>query len=140
MAKAKAKAEPKLKFEQRLVLVRYLIEQFGAKDFDALVHELKADPELEKLDSDGRTRFFAVVAAKLPAGGPLTPEALRAYDENIVRHSRAISRLRGELVRWKYFQYLALLFTEIFLDRFFSSEVALLAELKTTRRSDFTKP
>jgi len=54
---------------------------------------------------------------------------LLTYDQNIVRHTQAISARRSEPIRWKYFQYLGLLFTEIYLDRFFSNRAQLLADL-----------
>jgi hypothetical protein len=47
------------------------------------------------------------------------------------RHTEAISRSRPERVRWKYFQYLALLLTEVYLDRYFRDPDRLLAELNT---------
>ena len=40
---------------------------------------------------------------------------LRAFDGNIVRHTMAINGRRAELIRWRYDQYTALLFTEIYL-------------------------
>jgi hypothetical protein len=54
---------------------------------------------------------------------------LLAYDQNIVRHTQAISARRSEPLRWKYFQYLGLLFTEIYLDRYFRDADQLLADL-----------
>lgn len=51
-------------------------------------------------------------------GAAVTPEKLRLYDENICRHTRQIGEKRGGL-QWKYFQYVALLFTEMYLDRYF---------------------
>src|SRR5690606_34376629 len=54
---------------------------------------------------------------------------LQAYDENIVRFTKEISEGRQELIQWKYFQYLSLLFTEIYLDKYFANPVRLLAEL-----------
>ena len=51
------------------------------------------------------------------------------YDQNIVRHTLALSDKRAEPLRWKYFQYLSLLFTEIYLDRFFRNPEKLLNDL-----------
>ena len=51
------------------------------------------------------------------------------YDQNIVKHTLALSEKRTEPLRWKYFQYLSLLFTEIFLDRFFRDPDKLLSDL-----------
>ena len=53
---------------------------------------------------------------------------LRLYDENICRHTKVIGAKRGG-IRWKYFQYLSLLFTEMYLDRYFSDRAAFCADL-----------
>ncbi|MCL6547191.1 MAG: hypothetical protein K6T61_18430, partial [Bryobacteraceae bacterium] len=55
-----------------------------------------------------------------------------AYDQNIVRHWKRITERRnhdGPFLYPKYFQYLALLFTEIYLDRYFRNAEKLLAQL-----------
>jgi len=64
----------------------------------------------------------------------LSADVLRAYDENIVRHWQRITTRRNREERPispKYFQYLALLFTEIYLDRYFRDAAGLLASLNT---------
>lgn len=57
--------------------------------------------------------------------------ALQTYDENVVRHWKQIRRAhpRGDSLTLTYFQYLALLFTEIVLDRWFADTDSLLTEL-----------
>ncbi|MCV4932508.1 hypothetical protein OFC23_28975, partial [Escherichia coli] len=60
------------------------------------------------------------------------PDKLLAYDQNIVRHWRRITKRRnhaGHFLYPKYFQYLALLFAEVYLDRYFRDPKGLLAEL-----------
>ena len=51
-------------------------------------------------------------------------------DQNIVTHTMRLNErriARGEdPIVWKYFQYLTLLFTEIYLDRYFHDPNALL--------------
>jgi hypothetical protein len=62
----------------------------------------------------------------------LPNDLLLAYDENIVRHWKRITERRnrgGHVLHMKYFQYLALLFTEIYLDRYFRGPEKLLADL-----------
>jgi hypothetical protein len=54
---------------------------------------------------------------------------LLSYDQNIYRHTQAISGKREPAVAWKYFQYLALLLTEVYLDRYFTNPQALLETL-----------
>ena len=71
-------------------------------------------------------------------GAAITPEKLRLYDANICRHTRQVSEKRGGL-RWKYFQYVALLFTEIYLDRYFTDAEGFCADLNnwlSTKRTE----
>ncbi len=69
---------------------------------------------------------------QIEGNGHLTLEDLLRYDENIVRHWRKITENRNRLglvLYPKYFQYLALLFTEIYLDRYFRNLEGLLNSL-----------
>ncbi len=128
-------ARPTLKFDQRLVLNRYMLRLFGVETFEELAVGLK-EPEYELTDEENVTQLMRVIAARFPnrdtaaVRGPSDDDLLR-YDANIVRHTRRIGLGRGELIRWKYFQYLALLFTEIYLDRYFTDADALRRELNT---------
>jgi hypothetical protein len=139
MPAAKPRRAPKkrrlspLRLDKRLVLFRFLLQQFGVDSFEDLVKHLK-DSDAELLDEDNVSQFHHLLAAHFPhtnQGGraALTADDLRRYDDNIVSHTGAISARRGETIRWKYFQYLALLFTEIYLDRFFDDADALLDQL-----------
>ncbi|WP_309709892.1 DEAD/DEAH box helicase family protein [Armatimonas sp.] len=58
-------------------------------------------------------------------------DRLQAYDENVGRHWNQIRKVhpRGDTLTLTYFQYLALLFTEIVLDRWFADTDSFLAEL-----------
>ncbi len=121
-----------LRFQQRLVLNRYMLGLFGVETFDELAEGLK-EPEYEEWDENNVSRFHHVLAARffdLPqrTGGPSTDDLLR-YDGNIVGHTIRISEKRDERIRWKYFQYLSLLFAEIYLDRYFRSRDVLLTDL-----------
>jgi hypothetical protein len=118
-----------MKFEQRLLLNQYLLSLLNARTFDNLAQDLRNDQSYEQVDEEGRTGFYHVLVAKLSQGAAISRDLLATYDENIVRHTRTISRKRGETIRWKYFQYLALLFTEIYLDRFFHNPKGLLQDL-----------
>ena len=113
-----------------LVLNKYILSLFGAKDFDTFCESLK-DPRLEAYDSDNISLFYHEIVSKIPSSSPLTREQLLAYDANIYRHTKAISEKRQQKIAWKYFQYLSLLFTELYLDRYFSDRVSLLEDLNT---------
>ncbi len=129
MAKKNAKAS-KVKFEHRLVLVSWLLDLFGVATFDDLAKHLR-DPAFEGFGEDGISRYHQCL--KLTFERPDLPDdLLLAYDENIVRHWKMITEKRnaeGHNLNLKYFQYLCLLFTEIYLDRFFRNPEKLLDDL-----------
>ncbi|HHT45749.1 MAG TPA: DEAD/DEAH box helicase family protein, partial [Firmicutes bacterium] len=58
-------------------------------------------------------------------------EDLERYDENIYSHLAEMNRGRAEPITLRYFQYLAVLYTEIFLDRYFNHRAQLLADLNS---------
>jgi hypothetical protein len=122
-----------LRFEQRLVLHQWLLGLFGVSSFERLATNLKA-PELEGFDENNVTRFYHALCLYVqPEQRPNLPDdLLLAYDQNIVRHWKRITERRnhaGPFLYPKYFQYIALLFTEIYLDRYFRDAEGLLAEL-----------
>src|SRR5207249_1792150 len=59
----------------------------------------------------------------------VSDEALRRYDENVRGHLYAINEHRTEAVTLRYFQHLALLYTEHLLDRLFSGPEQSCTEL-----------
>jgi hypothetical protein len=132
--KAATGAEGKpLRFEERLVLHQWLLSLFGVSKSEDLAAKLKA-PELEGFDENNVTRFYHALRLYIqPDKRPNLPDdRLLAYDQNIVRHWCQITERRnrtGPFLYPKYFQYLALLFTEIYLDRYFRDPKGLLAEL-----------
>ena len=89
------------------------------------------------LSSSGRTKTAhlgssACLSEHLPRKGRLTRQRLREYDRNIFEHTERINVKRDKAIRWRYFQYLALLFVEIYLDRYFGDEGGL-AETTSTK-------
>jgi hypothetical protein len=100
--------------------------------------EILADPRLEGFDEDGVSRFHRALVHGLFERDQLPADVLLRYDENIVRHWRTVTERRahaGEPLHPKYFQYLALLFTEIYLDRWFRDPDALLRALNEQVRA-----
>ena len=121
----------RLRFDERLVLNQWLLSLFEVASFDDLAVGLD-DAQFEGLGDDNVSRLHHELALRLFDRPQLTRDALLAYDQNIVRHWRAITERRrrnGHNMHPKYFQYLALLFTEIYLDWYFSDQDALLAAL-----------
>ncbi|HXE75507.1 MAG TPA: DEAD/DEAH box helicase family protein [Candidatus Xenobia bacterium] len=124
-------AQPRLPFDRRLVLHRWMLHLFEADSFEKLGDTLK-DPIFEGFDEENVSRFYHVLKARLFERQELSADLLLGYDQNIVRHWQRITVRRNREehpVFPKYFQYLALLFTEIYLDRYFRDPAALLASL-----------
>jgi len=130
----KSSKKQDVRLDQQLVLNRYLLGLFGVKTLEELTGELK-DSALERLDENNVSQFHHELTHRLGraerisgAVGTLT-KLLLGYDENIVSHTLRISQTRAEPIRWKYFQYLSLLFSEIYLDAYFRDPEGLLAGL-----------
>ena len=106
-------------FDDKLVLFRYFLHELKLDSLSTLSKKLNSS-EYEGVNESCNTYFNACIARICQMrGAAITPEKLRLYDENICHHTRQISKKRGGL-QWKYFQYVALLFTEMYLDRYFS--------------------
>lgn len=126
------KRPPALPFAHKLVLNRWLLSLFNVKRFDELAEVLRNEA-LQGLDENNVHRFHYALTAQLFNLTQLPAELLLEYDQNIVCHTQRLNErriTRGEApIVWKYFQYLALLFTEIYLDRYFRDPDALLTAL-----------
>lgn len=134
MAKKQTKRPPKL--QEALVLFKYILKLFGCRDLEALSRDLK-EPKLEGVDEDGTSRLLYAIKAHLYTGQGITDEQLFEYDRHIVRYTREINEHRKDKIQWKYYQYLALLFTEIYLDRYFSDKAALLEDINSFLVDEF---
>lgn len=130
------KIQKKGKLQQALVLFHYILQLFGCKDLEALSRDLK-DPAYEGLNDDHESKLYHELCHKLYATGPLSIEQLYFYDQHIVKFTDEINEKRSEPIKWKYFQYLSLLFTEIYLDQYFSNPQALCDNLNRFLHDDF---
>ena len=130
--RGRAGSRPQVPFAYKLVLNQWLLSLFNVKRFEDLAEPLRNEA-LEGLDENNVHRFHHALTAQLFNLTQLPTELLLEYDQNIVRHTQRLNErriTRGEApIVWKYFQYLALLFTEIYLDRYFRDPAALLAGL-----------
>lgn len=148
-ARQRAAVAP-VEFTQSLVLNQWLFGLFGLDSTDGHCSlgdgrsvplleafkqrfQLNEDSE-EGLDENNVHRFhhalFNQTTGDLPG---ISRDELLAFDQNIVRHTLALNAER-ELRRerplvWKYYQYLALLFVEVYLDRYFRDPQALAQAL-----------
>ena len=134
MARAATKSKPRLgkpqiKFVHKLALNQWLLSLFDVKRFEQLAEHLRNE-KLEGMDENNVHHFHHALTAQLFNLTKLPTELLLEYDQNIVKHTQRLNErriTRGEApIVWKYFQYLTLLFTEIYLDRYFNDPGALL--------------
>jgi len=144
----RAGARASVPFNRKLVLNQWLLGLFGVERFDQLAEHLK-DEALEGMDENNVHRFHHALCLHLPVDKrlELPDELLLEYDQAIVSVTQRLNErrlTRGELpIVWKYFQYLALLFTEIYLDRYFRDPRALLIALNAriaTLNRDLNEP
>lgn len=128
MAKQPKKTK-KRSFHQELVLNRWMLRFFNAEHLSALKLRL-GDDRHEGIDEDGQSLFFHELIRGLFNPNRVTESDLRRYDLSIVSHWQAITSQRsqqeGHELQMKYFQYLSLLFSEIYLDWYFNKRQSLL--------------
>lgn len=140
MARNGSSALKQHKFKDKLLLNQWILSLFGIdplhqgkreRPFHKLVEPIR-DPRLEGLDKDNLHNFYhALVNSNLfwDDCSILSREQLLAYEENIVHHTQCINTKRYRPVVWKYYQWLSLLFVEIYLERYFADREALLVSL-----------
>ncbi len=115
-----------IKLEKRLVLLAWLNSLFGYKSNQELFSDMKeAD---EGFDPYGRSFIYhRLVGRGDKLNIPLVD--LDRYDENIRHHLGAINQRRPEPIILRYFQHLALLYAEVFLDWRFNHPGNMLKSL-----------
>lgn len=139
---------PQVPFPHKLVLNQWLLGLFDLPTTDGFVdfggrpvpvlHAFKEKFQVnentaEGLDENNVHRFHHALINQAVPLDELPRDVLLEYDQNIVRHTQQLNEQRltrgEEPITWKYFQYLTLLFTEIYLDRYFRQPDGLLADL-----------
>jgi hypothetical protein len=114
-----------MKIEKYFILNKYLLSLFGVNDFKELQQKLKDTKE--GVDSDGRSYF---VTTLISFGNKKVSEGdLLRYDLNIQKYVEKINYKRKDKVVLKYFQYLAVLFTEIVLDNIKNRKLEFIYKL-----------
>ncbi|WP_249960694.1 DEAD/DEAH box helicase family protein [Histophilus somni] len=120
-------------FHDNLILNRYLLSLFNQDNLEKFKQRL-GDDRFEGIDNDGQTKFFhELTGGSLFHTDLISQNDLCRYDLNIVKHWQQITENRnkneGHILNLKYFQYLSLLFTEIYLDFYFNHPNELLNQL-----------
>ncbi len=116
-------------FQRRLALVAYFRHVFGVEDvhdpqsvrrfYDLLKYQ-------EGYDAEGRSYVYGILRTRVR--GIKSADLLR-YDANVKRHTDALNRRRARPITLKYFQILAALMTEHYLDRLTHDPDAFLTDL-----------
>ncbi|WP_218152934.1 DEAD/DEAH box helicase family protein [Sulfitobacter brevis] len=108
---------------------RWMLSHFEGGSLSALKGRL-GDIFHEDIRAEGQTGFFNQLEHMLVDPDQVSAADLRRYDLHIVTHWQAITKKRnrtaGAVLTMKYFQYLSLLFSEIYLDWYFNRRQALL--------------
>ena len=103
-----------MKIEKYLILNKHMLSLFGVSEFKDLQKEL--GEKSIGYDSEERSYFINVLKSLDGLKRNLLPEErLLGYDENIRDYLKKIN-IKKPKILLKYFQYLAVLFTEIYLD------------------------
>jgi len=140
----RSRAIPQHAFRDKLVLNQWLVSLFGidplaentlrgvkVRPFHLLADSLNG-AKMEGLGPDNLHRFYhALINSNMFWDDlcALSKGQLLIYEENIVRHTLTINARRSRPVVWKYYQWLTLMFIEVYLDRFFSDRNGLLKDL-----------
>ena len=143
MARHRATVRATHQFRDKLLLNQWLINLFGIsppweknvgyrgeRPFQVLVERIKNSTE--GLGNDNLHHFFQALHNSDIFHNDrcaVDYDQIRTYEENIVRHTIRINRKRRQPVVWKHFQWLTLLFLEIYLDRYFGNREHLIRSL-----------
>ncbi|MCS7009867.1 MAG: DEAD/DEAH box helicase family protein, partial [Anaerolineales bacterium] len=125
-----------VELEDCLILLSWLNDLLGYQSNRELLEDCKT--VAEGFGADGRSFLYHHLIAR-GSQVKIPTDDLARYDENIRLHLEKINRGRAEKITLRYFQYLAALYTEIFLDRFSKNTAQLLADLNTFVKEDNAK-
>jgi hypothetical protein len=115
-----------VKLEKRLALLAWLNSLFGYKSNRDVLADMKE--AAEGFDASGRSYVYHRLEARGEKVG-ISLADLTRYDDNIREHLRAMNVRRSEPITLRYFQHLAVLYTEIFLDWYFHRRGEMIRSL-----------
>lgn len=128
-----------MQIETELVLNKFFLALFGKRNFNEL-HYMNHLPE--GFDEDGAISYYSEVQKILSQRTePIAPEIveivkfiegkLENYEQNIRQNLQIINAHRTPSIYLKYFQYWAVLFSEIYFDLYFSGPDTLIIALNS---------
>ena len=115
------------RLERQLSLLSWLHYLLGYADTRALLKDI--NPINEGFREDRRSHICLHLEARSERMQELTVPDLQRYNDNIREHLAAMNDGRPEPITLRYFQYLAALYTEIYLDWHFNRAGDLLPSL-----------
>ena len=119
--------------DRRLVLHAHMCRQFGHLGMEDMLNALRGVPSTFPVA--GESEYARALHAN-PARAQVTHERLAEYDTNIAALSVRLRMTADHGRTWKPHQYLALLFTEHYLRRYFDEPGALRADLNVARQME----
>lgn len=114
------------KLDNHLTLHGWLNSHFKYKTTQDLLNAVKN--EEEGFNPDGHSPICEFLISRAEPNSAIE-NALPTYDANIKRHLSAINSKRTQPIVLRYFQYLSLIYTEIFLDWKFNKSGEFLRQL-----------
>ncbi len=129
-------------FNKKLVLNQWLLTQFGIntledkffkkgtlRALDVLANSLRKSKS--GLSPDRHHHYLADLLNHWQPTWQYTEQQLKSFDANLVSYLDHINEGRERPIEWKYFQWLSLLFVEIYLYEFFNNRFGLLSKLNS---------
>jgi len=128
-----------MRLQDTLLLFNYITDLLS-RDYDDIAQGLKTADEGPR--PDGQSNFYTTFEARAsrltldPAGAEASLHLLKRFDLNVLSHEAALRKHRPGF-HLKYFQYLAALYTEIYLHRLTKDRAGLLLALNDHRQTRF---
>lgn len=136
----RAQPATSLAFADKLVLNQWILSLLGVdplaehrqgnrevRPFHMLARTLRDCPE--GVGEDNLHHFYQQLKIHWQPKSQLSPAALLQYEQNIVDHTQWLNEGRDRPIEWKYYQWLSLLFAEIYLHQYFNDRDGLLQKL-----------
>ena len=124
-----AQLKSNVQLNDKLILPNILANLLGYRNIDELLDNLKNVEE--GLDIENHSNFYNTIIQKfhqndLNTSLNLTENDILTYDSHILSYFTKIKENRNEKMEMRYYQYIALLFTEIYLDKYFQDKANFL--------------
>lgn len=129
-----------LVLEQRLLLLGWMLGLFGYEQNRELLSDAKNIQEGFTSHDGSHSHLYHLLMSR---GDKLAISTydLSRYDNNICNHLRSINANRRVPITLRYFQHLALLFAEVYLDKYFNQPGELLQSLnRYIKKVNSTRP